>query len=68
MTPTLILVVTVALLVLSGLWLAYRTGKSQKARDDAEDKADEMAHDAEVAAKPYSSSPLGDVRRMSGEE
>ena len=52
--------------VLAVIWAAYAVGKShgqtKQKKDDAETRAEEMAHNAEISARPNVDHPLGRMR------
>jgi len=55
--------VVVALLGVIGAWFSgIKYGKTKQKKEDAEGKAEDMAHDAEIAAGPTPPRPLGSLR------
>ena len=55
----------ITLAVLSALtWGAYKYGRIKEKQKTDASKADDMAADAAIAAKPYVSDPVSDIRRM----
>lgn len=56
-------IVAVILVVIAGAyWVGLRMGKTKEQKDNAQDEAEERAHDAEIAAKPFVDSPFGGMR------
>ncbi len=54
--------VVVVLLVIWGAYaVGKRQGKTGEQKEDAEQKAEDMAYDAAVAAKPYVPDPFGSM-------
>lgn len=49
-------------------WLSYKLGKISEQRETSKTESNERAKDAEIAAKPYSPTPISDIRRMCGED
>ena len=54
------------IVVLAVIWASYtvgkRYGKVEQRKEDAEGKAEDMAHDAEIAARPNVGAPFSGMR------
>ena len=55
--------VIVVLVAIGGaLWGGIKYGRTKQKKEDAEEKAEDMAHNAEIASRPDIDRPLGGMR------
>uniref|UniRef100_A0A6H1ZJT1 Uncharacterized protein n=1 Tax=viral metagenome TaxID=1070528 RepID=A0A6H1ZJT1_9ZZZZ len=58
------LTIIILVVVAATIWGAVEYGKMQERKKNAEKTSEDMAEDAEAAAKPYVSNPVSDIRRL----